>query len=72
MNDKNIAAYTAPGVTYPGYVSINERGNQVEVTVRSPASPTGECGLTSAVSMDRDQFDRLVAEASIWLSERGL
>lgn len=33
---ENIFAYTAPGTTYPGYVSINRDANgDVSVTVRS-------------------------------------
>jgi len=69
--DKNIAAFTPPGATYPPYVSINEREGQVEITVRSPITPEGNCGPTAAMSMSRDEFDKLIAEASIWLAERG-
>ena len=68
---ENITAYTAPGASYPPYVSINERGDLVEITVRSPATPEGHCGATSAMTMNRDDFDRLVAEANVWLTERG-
>jgi len=36
---KNVFAYTAPGASYPGYVSINRtEGGDYEVTVR--AAPT--------------------------------
>jgi len=33
---KNIAAYTAPNSFYPEYVSINRKGDDVEITVRGP------------------------------------
>lgn len=68
---KNIAAYTIPGITYPEYVSINERGDLVEITVRNPAAPDGTCGATAAINMTRHEFSRLIAEASVWLEERG-
>lgn len=35
---RNVAAHTAPGTTYPEYISINQRPDgTVEVTVRGPA-----------------------------------
>lgn len=68
---KNITAYTSAGVTYPEYVSINERGDLVEITVRHPAAPDGTCGATAAINMTRHDFGRLIAEACVWLEERG-
>jgi len=41
MSRENIAAYTAPGTTYPEYVSVNkEEDGRVSVTVRGPAVET--------------------------------
>lgn len=68
---ENITAYTAPGATYPEYVSINERDGQVEITVRAPATADGQCGVTAAMKMTWDAFDRLIAEASVELAARG-
>lgn len=49
MYDRNIFAYTAPGSTYPEYVSINRRGEEIYIAVRSPdGGPTAEMRLPYA------------------------
>lgn len=56
MDKKNLAAYTPPGGYYPPYLSINRRGDQIEVTVRGAANPDGSCGPAADISMSIDQF----------------
>lgn len=56
-----LGAYTAPGVTYPEYVSINTvEGGLIEITVRSPTKRDGSCGDTSAMMMSRAEFMRML------------
>lgn len=52
----NIFARTAPGGSYPQYVSVNETSvAAVEVTVRSPAGADGCCGATAAAVLSKDE-----------------
>ena len=44
---KNIFAYTAPGAGFPEYVSLNEVGDKVVLTIRSPKSGDEEGKLAS-------------------------
>lgn len=50
----NIFARTALTPVYPQYVSINERGGGVEITVRSPASGQA-CGPSAAATISKDE-----------------
>lgn len=67
MMDKNLAAFTPAEHPYPAYVSINERGAMVEITVRSPVQSDGRCGTVSAMSMTREEFKALLDQANVAL-----
>lgn len=55
----NIAAYTEPTPTMPGYVSINKEENgSVTVTVR------GADGAFASVAMEQVQFDLFLAQCN--------
>lgn len=69
VTDKNIAAYTPSGTSYPAYVSINERDGQVEITVRSPADADGNCGSTSAMKLSPHEFAGLIRSCGAYLVE---
>lgn len=56
----NMFAYTAPGGTYPEYISVNIDDEQrVTVIVRSAAKPDGACGDTSQITLSHEQLSAL-------------
>lgn len=67
---KNLFAYTAPGATYPEFVSVNEhQDGRVTIDVRSPPTfdvmqsdnpPLAVCGPTSQMTLPRDRVQELV------------
>ena len=56
-----LAAWTAPGCNYPSYVSINQEGDQVEITVRSEYTAGG---TTASVNLTVDEFQALLSDAT--------
>jgi hypothetical protein len=54
---KNLFAFTAPGTTYPEFISVNteDGSNVVEITVREKAKLDGACGQTATISISRHQ-----------------
>lgn len=56
---KLLFAWTPPGSNYPPYLNISTDNGKIVITVRSPASETGECGSTSSVSLPVDMLLQL-------------
>ena len=57
----NLFAYTAPGASYPEYISVNRRKSDgmIEITVRSAAKADGSCGDTGVIVLHRGQLGGL-------------
>lgn len=55
----NKFAYTAPGSSYPAFVSLNERDGSMVLSVRGPRKNNGDCGDTVEVSIPRADLRRL-------------
>lgn len=62
---RNLAACTLPGGSYPGFISINEDEDGVEVIVRSPARPDGTCGDLARILLPVAVFEALMARAIV-------
>ena len=63
MGRENIFAYTVPGCNYPAYLSLNvDDKGKLEITVRSKASDTGDCGPTACITLTEYQ-ERELARA---------
>ncbi|MDH6265557.1 hypothetical protein M2360_000947 [Rhizobium sp. SG_E_25_P2] len=58
----NIHAFTAPGASYPEYISVNKSGDSYSVSVRSPRKEDGSVGDAATITLDGDQF-RALAKA---------
>jgi len=57
---KNLFAYTAAGVNYPPYISVNEADHgDVTITVRSVAYKMGICGPTAEITLTAEQAKEL-------------
>jgi hypothetical protein len=56
--NRNIFAHTAPGSSYPEFLSVNEQDGNIEVTVRSPASGDVE-GTQATMTLPRDAAKEL-------------
>ena len=53
---RNIHAFTAPGGSYPEYISVNQSGHDgYSVTVRSPRKDDGSEGSQATITIDSDQ-----------------
>lgn len=53
---RNVFAYTAPGASYPEYVSVNQSGHDgYSITVRSPRKEDGSEGSQAMITLDGDQ-----------------
>jgi tRNA(Phe) wybutosine-synthesizing methylase Tyw3 len=65
----NLAAHTFAGFNYPAFISINQDGGEVTVTVRSCAHHDGSCGDSAHITLDRELFAELIAEALKKLKE---
>ena len=59
MSHTNLFAYTGGG-NYPPYVSINQEGDVVGITVREPSAGRA-CGYTVKVELSVAQFKSLLA-----------
>jgi len=59
MDRKNLYAFTQIVSPYPGFVSVNGEDASVEFTVRSPASPAGDCGACAGMKLDLAQAREL-------------
>ncbi|VVB52201.1 Uncharacterised protein [uncultured archaeon] len=57
---RHLYAFTAPGCTYPPFISLNAVEDGVEFTVRSPATSDGKCGDTATIKLSREEIFRLV------------
>lgn len=56
----NVFAYTAPGVNYPQFISINrEENGEVSITVRSAAWGDGTCGDVATAVLSLEEFRNL-------------
>lgn len=50
-------SFTPPGANYPPYLNVTELADHTyRVTVRSPATPDGRCGETSAITLSAEDF----------------
>lgn len=58
--NKNVFAHTAPGASYPEYISVNETAdpNLFTITVRSKATGFNE-GATAMVTLTMLQMEEL-------------
>jgi hypothetical protein len=53
---RNIHAFTAPGGSYPEYVSVNQSGHDdYSITVRSPRKEDGSEGSQASITLDSGQ-----------------
>jgi hypothetical protein len=60
---KCLGAYTEAGPNYPPYVSINQTAPEsVEITLRAPRKPDGNCGDTVQMTMPADHFAALLED----------
>ena len=59
-----ISAQTAPGCSYPSYVSVNVDGDtgEIEFTVRSEPKPDGACGETACAKVSAKDFSTMARE----------
>lgn len=66
---KNLYAYTATSHPYPEFVSINEDGGNVTITVRGAAQPGphsgNDCGPYASVALPADQLDAMATALRI-------
>lgn len=52
----NIFAYTDPDAgLFPSYISVNQDGDKITVTVRSPRTEDGQSGDSASVDLTKDQ-----------------
>lgn len=58
---RNVYAHTAPGASYPEYISVNETDdpNLFTIVVRSPAKPDGSCGDAAQITLTMAQTEEL-------------
>lgn len=61
----NIFAWTAPGASYPEYLSINECEGRIEVTVRAPNRGSA-AGHTATMVLPLEAFSALAATLPNW------
>ncbi len=62
MTPKNIHAYTPAGSSFPPYLSLNdEPDGRITLTVRSPATSDGNCGLTAMIVLPEHEMYALAA-----------
>jgi hypothetical protein len=53
---KNLFAYTAPGSSYPEFISVNrEPSGGLNIIVRSPSNADGTCGNTAFITLTPQQ-----------------
>lgn len=67
---KNIYAHTEPGGSYPGFISANEAGPHLSVTVRSPRGDDGACGAIGAIELSPGEAEALGQALIAWAKER--
>lgn len=58
---QNIHAFTAPGASYPEFISVNKTGENYSVSVRSPRKDDGSVGETATITLSGEQFRALSA-----------
>lgn len=59
MDHRNIFAHTDPALGYPEYLSINERGGKIQITVRGPRVGDAE-GPQATMNLPPDKLRALV------------
>jgi len=69
----NIHAYTAPGSSYPEYLSVNENEDgTVEITIRSLPTPFGQCGETASIKLSAEEFAKFAYYAYAFSCKNGV
>lgn len=73
----NIFAYTAPGGSYPEYLSFNEQGDgMITVSMRGPAQPANaerpyiDAGHSAEMKLPREQLPQLIADLQALVRQR--
>lgn len=62
---RNIHAFTAPGSSFPPYLSINvESDGNVSIHVRSKAAADGRMGSSASISLTPAQFGDMMRDLS--------
>lgn len=57
----SLFAYTPERYPYPAYISVNDTGSGVEITVRAPQKDDGSEGDTAVITLPYDVYKRLLA-----------
>lgn len=60
---KNIHAFTETHATPPGYISINEEGDRLSVSVRTRGGQ-----VPSVINMNRDQLEAMHRDVGAYLA----
>jgi hypothetical protein len=73
----NLFAYTPRGGTYPEYLSLNDDGGKLRLTVRSPAEYPGgsvhaHAGPQGTVEIPPDQLKAMAWSMLQWLHSHGM
>lgn len=69
MSLGNIYAYTAPGGSFPEFVSVNNAGGGVSIVVRSIKAPDGKAGDTAAIVLSYDEFTNLLRAGNAFFAK---
>lgn len=68
----NIYAYTAPGSSYPEYLSVNvNEDSTVEITVRSKRNGVVACGDTATIKLTGAEFAKFASRAYAFACTNG-
>lgn len=60
---RNIYAHTAPGASYPEYISVNQSGHDgYSITVRSKAKADGSEGASGFIVITTEQAREIAAK----------
>jgi hypothetical protein len=59
----NIGAFTEPGIA-PAFISINDLGSMIEITVRSKGAEGGVTGDCASIKMSREHFADLLSSCA--------
>lgn len=64
---KNIYAYTENSHPFPPFISLNQEGDKLILTVRGPAKPgqysDKDCGNTVTIELPKEQLIKLASAA---------
>lgn len=68
----NVYAHTAPGGSYPEYLSVNvNEDSTVEITVRSPRKEDGSCGDAATIKLSGAEFAKFASRAYAFACTNG-